>query len=654
MSYCLNPDCRKPQNPGSFKFCQNCGTSLLLGDRYRTLKLIGQGGFGRTFLAMDEGEGVTAELEQPNSIQNLKSSSVAAQGTIQNPKSLCVIKQLLPRSVSDPQRSIALFQQEAERLAELGQHPQIPRLLAHFEFETAQYLVQEYIEGRNLEEVLKQDGVWSERQVRDLLIDLLPVLQFIHQRQIIHRDIKPANIIRAVQRDRYVLVDFGAAKTATVSGQTGTVIGSAGYVAPEQAMGKAEFASDLYSLGVTCVHLLTGLHPFDLYSISEDAWVWHQYLPRPVSGRLRRLLDKLLQKATSQRYHTAAEVWQDLGIASRSPASPVSPVSPTSAPAPAPSPAAVAAKPVSIWNPTQRLTGHEGEITALAVSPAGRVLASGSRDQSIKFWSLPEGELLHTIPRRSLWSGEGHSGSITALAFSPRGDTLISGSEDGTIKWWDLEQSQLICTLPSHGWGISSIAFHPKEEWLVCGSSDGLIQLWDLYHQELITNFSQHTAQVSSLIFSPDRRTLFSSSYDRTIKLWNLKTGDVSKTLSGHLDRVSGIALSGDGRTLVSGSWDKTVKLWDLDYAEQRKVVAAHKQPITCLTMHPKGNLFATGSEDSTVKLWKVETGERRFTLKSYWGVNAIVFSPDGKTLISGSADEVIYLWQRDRRRKHQ
>ncbi|GAB4379124.1 MAG: hypothetical protein Kow00121_32580 [Elainellaceae cyanobacterium] len=594
---------------------------MLLADRYRALKPIGQGGFGRTFLAVDEAE---TQIADP-----------AAAAT-----RVCVIKQLLPRQPGNDPKAIALFREEAVRLEELGHHPQIPQLFAHLETDSAQYLVQEYINGQHLEAVLAAEGNFQERQIRDLLADLLPVLEFVHQHQVIHRDIKPENIIRPEQGDRLVLVDFGASKHLSTPAlmQTGTVIGSAGYVAPEQAMGRAEFASDLYSLGVTCVHLLTGMHPFDLYSVSEDTWIWHQYLTRPVSSKLRRILERLLQKATNQRYRTASEVLQDLGVKAQSRAA--------SGRTRQSQRQLTEADAEHRWRCVQSLTGHEGAVTAIAISPGGRIIASGSSDKSIRFWSLATGELLHTFPGRSLWGGTGHTAQISAIAFSPDGETIASGSEDGTIKWWDLDSKELIYSLPSHGWSISAIAFAAKGYFLASGSSDGLIQLWDLDHKELITNLSKHQEQVSALLFADKGRTLISSSYDTTIRLWDLKTDGVLNILNGHLDRVSAIALSPDGRTLISGSKDKTIKFWDMDYDEQRKVIAAHRKPVTCLAIHPQGQWFASGSEDCTIKLWNLETGDRLCTLRSFWGVTALAFSPDGKTLVSGSTDELIRIWQ--------
>ncbi|CAD5945576.1 Serine/threonine-protein kinase B [Planktothrix tepida] len=284
MSQCLNPDCLQP-NPKTTIFCQKCGSKLLLKERYRALKILGQGGFGRTFQAVDENK-----PSQP----------------------YCVIKQFLPQAqdTNNQQKAEELFKQEAIQLERLGKHNQIPELFAYFIQDHRHYLIQEYIEGQNLLQELNQNGAFSETKTINLLGDLLPILAFIHQQQVIHRDIKPENIIRRQGDNKLVLVDFGAAKTATHTALvvTGTVIGSAQYVAPEQAMGKSTFASDLYSLGVMCIHLLTNIEPFDLFDVSESEWVWRDYLTVKVNDRLGQVLDKLLQQATKKRFQTAQEV----------------------------------------------------------------------------------------------------------------------------------------------------------------------------------------------------------------------------------------------------------------------------------------------------------------------------------------------------------
>ncbi len=307
MSYCLNPDCPNPHNPDPANFCQGCGTRLRLANRYCALKQLGEGGFSRTFLAVDE-----YKPSQPT----------------------CVIKQFLPQvqGAGNWEKAAALFAHEAKQLEELGSHDQIPALYAYFSEGKQQYLVQELIDGLNLQQELEQQGAFNEDQIRQVLSDLLPVLQYVHDHQVIHRDIKPENIIRRrvisspqatgsngpspspCPVGRLVLVDFGAAKSATHTSlnKAGTRIYSLGYAAPEQEKGWAVFASDLYSLGVTCIHLLTQIEPFNLYDSSDRRWVWRDYLRTPISAQLADIIDRLLQPEPAHRYPTAAAVLMDL------------------------------------------------------------------------------------------------------------------------------------------------------------------------------------------------------------------------------------------------------------------------------------------------------------------------------------------------------
>ncbi len=220
MSQCLNPDCLTQNGSTKLENCQKCGSKLRLKERYRAIKIIGEGGFGRTFLAIDE--------DKPS-------------------KPDCVIKQFLPQAqgTSNVEKASELFAQEAERLDELGKHPQIPELLAYFTYDNRQYLIQEFIDGLNLQQELTEKGNFNEQKIRTFLGDILPVLKFVHENKVIHRDIKPENIIIRASDKKICLVDFGASKVVenTRLSVTGTVIGSAQYASPEQSFGKPKYCS---------------------------------------------------------------------------------------------------------------------------------------------------------------------------------------------------------------------------------------------------------------------------------------------------------------------------------------------------------------------------------------------------------------------------
>ena len=293
MSNCLCLACDRA-NSITTRFCTQCGAKLQIQERYRALKVIGQGGFGKTFLAQDE-----SKPSQPR----------------------CVIKQFAFETIN-PNASkgtldvaVRLFEQEAKRLDDLGKHPQIPELLSFTIHEGKQYLIQEFIDGETLEQELRRVGAFSEQQVRDVLVEVLQILEFVHSKSVIHRDISPDNIIRRRSDQKLVLVDFGAAKhaTATLLAKTGTSIGKPSYGAPEQMLGKSVFQSDLFGLGVTCLHLLTNVEPFTLYDVLENEYQWRQFLNgKVVSDKFGKILDRFTAYRVKERPNSVVEILQEL------------------------------------------------------------------------------------------------------------------------------------------------------------------------------------------------------------------------------------------------------------------------------------------------------------------------------------------------------
>ncbi|MCC5622195.1 protein kinase [Nostoc sp. CHAB 5715] len=307
--YCTRPRCPRPQNyfadlddittlkTTQQKYCTTCGMPLLLDGRYVPVKLLGRGGFGAAFLARDR------------RIPGMRQ---------------CVVKQFQPAgnlTLNQLQQAQLMFEREADVLAQLGNdHEQIPDLFAFFpvivnglqpgQQDQFFYLVQEYIDGQNLEEELVQQGKFSEQQVLEVLQEILKVLKFVHHRGIIHRDIKPSNIMR--RRDgRLFLLDFGAVKQVTNaalgSAASSTGIYSMGFAPPEQMAGGQVFPStDLYALAVTIIILLTNQEAVQLFDAYSNQWKWRMQVT--VSPRLADILDKMLLPAANQRFQSAQEV----------------------------------------------------------------------------------------------------------------------------------------------------------------------------------------------------------------------------------------------------------------------------------------------------------------------------------------------------------
>ncbi len=265
-----------------------------LGGRYKIISELGAGGFGHTFLADD--------LHLPD-----------------HPR--CVVKQLKPQlnDAETLQTARRLFDIEARVLSQLGNHDQIPRLLAHFEENQEFYLAQELIEGQPLTKELTGGQIWSEAQVIAFLQDLLSVLAFVHQQNVIHRDIKPSNLIR--RRDgRIVLIDFGAVKQVSTqivnpkSENTKTIsIGTQGYTPKEQLGGNPRFSSDVYAVGIIGIQALTGTHPRHLSENSQTGEIEWRDRASHVSPEFADILDCMVRYDFRVRYPTAAEALEALG-----------------------------------------------------------------------------------------------------------------------------------------------------------------------------------------------------------------------------------------------------------------------------------------------------------------------------------------------------
>ncbi|MEM9540970.1 MAG: protein kinase [Cyanobacteria bacterium P01_E01_bin.42] len=262
----------------------------ILTGRYQIIQNLGRGTFGQTFLAKD--------IHLP-----------------QHP--LCVVKLLKPNLENDAGLAMAkhFFDREAETLYKLGEHSQIPRLLAHFEQKGEFYLVQEYIEGETLAQEFKNGNLGLESSVITLVRDLLRVLVCVHQSRVIHRDIKPANIIRRKRDREIVLIDFGAVKQvhSQSDSELTVAIGTPGYMPPEQQYSKPQFSSDIYAVGILALQALSHLSPVQ-FPCSKNGEIYTRLFDFSdrVSPEFANFLDRMVRYDYRERYLDAPEALQAL------------------------------------------------------------------------------------------------------------------------------------------------------------------------------------------------------------------------------------------------------------------------------------------------------------------------------------------------------
>lgn len=675
MICCLNPHCPHPVNRDTVMECRGCGKPLvhLLRGRYQPVKLIGRGGFGRTYLAQD-----SDRLNAP-----------------------CVIKQFAPQTQGTKSfvKAVDLFNQEAVRLHDLGEHAQIPALLAYFEQDQYLYLIQQYIDGKTLIQEVLEKGPLQEADIRSLLNDILPILAFIHRHNVVHRDITPSNLIRRDTDRRLFLIDFGIAKQfgEALSPGPGTRIGTEGYAPIEQLRGGQAYpSSDLYSLGATCMHLLTGRKPEHLYDPIQGQWLWQEALAeqeRFVSTELAQVMNRLVLDAVGDRFQSADSVMATLRdlptlqgavpgwvrrhasgtllttsnvsiseiakkpVAVSAIEGQIPPTSPpaTSSPLPPPSvpprqkPSALAPSPpppslpplmaTGEWQSIRVLSGHQSWVTAVAFNPRTATLVSGSLDDSIKIWDLQRGTAQTTV--------QGHPRGVNDVKISTKGQVLVSCGDDGTVKVWNLTAGRLIHTLKGHVRDVTSVAIGHRGWTLVSGSKDKTIKLWKLDKGTPIRTLLGSPAAIRAVAISPDETALFSGGLDNKVRLWDLKTGEIVRVFSGHLNPVNDVAVSRDNLFVVSAGKDKTIMLWSVGTGAVIHTLRGHTQEVNSVAIAPDNRTIVSGSSDCTVRIWDARTGQLMQTLTGHSnGVTAIAVHRTGKLIASSSADKTIRVWR--------
>ncbi len=637
----------------------------LVGGHYEVITRLGGGGFGETYLSKD--------LHLPD-------------------RPLRVIKRLCPRiqESSVLQLSRRLFETEAQVLYRLGAHPQIPQLFAHFEELSEFYLVQEYIDGNDLAHELLRGKIWEQFAVVDLLQNLLTVLSFVHQHNVIHRDIKPENIIR--RRDgQLFLIDFGVVKqiatpTMVLNGQSSvqtgyTVgIGTPGYMPSEQAHGEPKFASDIYAIGIIGIQAMTGIAPNHLDKDENLEIVWRQYAPK-VYPEFADILSQMVKFDFRQRYSNANTAYESLKeFRDRYPISNVNHSLPTiqiSTNFNQPSDN-IRDRQVHdrisehtqntskslIWRHIKPWQWGLGLITLSAIAITTFILSTGipSKSTSINgadestdvIAKNPAQTSLTEVPNNSPATSSSNpllakefssSDAIYSVATSPDGKIVAAGSSDRNIELWDFATNKKLQTLKGNTGRVYDIYFSPDNKRLVSASDDRKVIIWDVQAGRISNTLEGHQERVYTAIFSPDGKIIASSSADRTIRLWNAETG---KPINIFQEKswVYDVSFTPDGKFLVSGSKDGAIRLWNVETGKVVKTLVENGSAVRSIVYSNNGKLIASAMEDNTVRLWDAATGQPKDVLTGHSGeVHTVAFSNDDRLLASGSADKTIRIW---------
>ena len=628
--------------------------SQVLQNRYRIVSLLGRGGMGAVYRAWDTRLDVPVALKEMTSQPGLD-----------------------PHTLDQLRRQ---FRQEATILARMD-HPHLVRVTDFFEEGGSVYLVMDFVEGESLADQIEREGALPEEQVVAWAVQLLDALEYCHGQRVIHRDVKPQNIV--ICPDGHVeLVDFGLVKLWDPSDpQTHTAMrgmGTPAYAPPEQYgahPGHTDSRSDLYSLGATLYHALTGKPPATAGDrmANPESFVPMGHLNSRVSVQTEAAVMRAMELPLARRFSSAREMTQ--ALKGELPA--LEPVGAGGRSATVKVAALTARRRMPKW------AWVAGGIATLAVVLIvfAIVLALALGGDAVAAWfqgqDQPTSEVLTALPSPVSASGTQvpatsapnfqssatispentdqmvelarlGMGVLERPAYSPDGSLLAVASSLG-VYLYAAETMEQVRFIETNTW-VNDVAFSPDGTLLAVATRDNTIQLRQVSDGALQDTLVGHKSWVASVAFSPGGEMLVSGSWDDTVCLWRVPDGELVRVLEGHTKDVTRVAFTPDGRSVASASDDKTVRLWRASDGVLLHTLEGHEAYVKGLAISPDGEMLASSSDDGTVRLWQVSDGKHLRTLEvegrygSNW-VRGVAFSPSGEMLATGSWDKSVRLW---------
>jgi eukaryotic-like serine/threonine-protein kinase len=596
----------KTLNRDDASYCTECGSSLdaalivrnpgtIVNRWYRVLNLIGHGGFGAVY-----------EAEVLGRVK----MRVALKETI-------------------APEDIANFQKEFAVLKDM-KHDNLTLYYDTFAAEGRGYLVMEYVPGQNLYDLIKrQHGPVLERLVFNYGIQISDVLEYLHGQvpPILHRDIKPQNI-RLTTEGLIKLVDFGLLKQGLDSERAVARGGSVPYAPPEQWIGGTDERSDIYSLGATLYHLLTGHIPMPP---SRRQGTITDPLPHPcklndkISPILADVVLMAMELERTRRHQSATELHTDLLEAQR--------LSKATRP--------FVSIPGVIQRGTTPLFNQKVHVAPPVAVVQRQTTSALELCQVALVGASSKTATLHPVGRLA-----GHGNVVRTLAWSRKAGLLATGDADGRVLIWGgsgmLRQERSLTAGMSDVFGVT---WSPDAQMLASAGRDKTISLWRPATGIQRERWAAHTGAIYDIAWCPNGTSIASAGWDQTVRIWNVGDLSLKAVYTGHQYHIACISWNPDGLTLASGSLDGMLRLWDVRQDSALMSIMSDQRSISSVVWSPFGDLLATAGANGTVHIWNMQGSLVKALDLGQAGASCLDWSPDGSYIVCGMTDGSLYLW---------
>ncbi len=628
--------------------------------KFEVLARLGQGGMGTVYKARDPG------LDRLVALKTIVSGLLESEDAKER------------------------FYREARAAARL-QHPNIVTVFEAGDFQGTLFIAMELLDGQDLSQALHVQRSVEEKV--KIVVEVCRGLDYAHKRGVIHRDVKPANI-RLLPNGNIKIVDFGIARLGeSHMTQTGLVLGTPSYLAPEVlAGGRVDHRADLWAVGVVLYELLAGRKPYASPTFVTLAYqIVHEPLP-PLGAEtlglpagLEEVVGKALAKAAADRYADLAEMAEALraAVGLEGPHDTLSPE------------ARQRAYRVNLAEAERRLAAQDLERAleaarrAQAVEPSGTEVLSlieglearlDSAQAAPTLLSTPNDETVVSSPAptpsptavvtqvrtrgAAVYRDLGTFGEPPATqtaALSPVEDVLALAGSDGAVRLWDLGARRRLAVLRTemhgragHDARVVCLAFSPDGKLLASGHVDGAIHLFDLTRGEELKVKLRHEDMVSALAFAPDGKLLASGGTDTNLKLWDAggcRGGDPRRELYRQPSAITALAYAGEGRLLVTAHTNRILRVLDAASVRLTATLRGPEAPVTLLRADPTGRVLVAGSQDRLLRVFDLETKGAPFSLGPFRKpLTAVRFFADGRHLVTVGLENVVQIWDLDSR----